>query len=158
MDRTDDVDSRFAEIRYIRMTLRDPPGVNAVISADDYPAEPYPGAAYLINGRYQVWNARKRMWETLIPQLSDGYIMEVLKRDGRERGVITLIDFIIMGIQAGGATHISAGAESVTTPPPREQLEFLKEKKRILLARTGLSGGRIYKTRRRTVGGVMEEW
>jgi hypothetical protein len=147
----------FAMIRYARMMLRDPAGVNTIVQAGDYPAEPYPGTAYLINNRCQIWSPRKKAWETLSPALSDGYILEVIRRDGRDRGIIALIDFIIMGIQAGGATQISAGAESVTLLPPREQLEFLKEKKRILLSQTGLGGGRICKTRRRAIGGVREE-
>lgn len=153
-----EADSLFAEIRYVRMMLRDPAGVNNIVQADTYPAEPYPGTAYLIDNRYQTWSDRKKMWETLIPCLSDSYIVEILRQKGKVWGIIALIDFIILGIQAGGATHISAGAESVTLLSPREQLEFLKEQKGILLSQMGLSGGRICKTRGRVVGGVMEEW
>ncbi|MHB9293842.1 hypothetical protein Holit_02961 [Hollandina sp. SP2] len=151
-------ESQFEVIRYVRMMLRDPAGMNAIIPADSYPAEPYPGTAYLIDNRYQVWNTRKKQWETLTPALSDPYILEVIRLKGRARGIIALIDGIIMGIQAGGATHISAGAESVTMLSPREQLEFLLAKKRILLSQMGLSGGRICTTRRRVIGGVREEW
>jgi hypothetical protein len=151
-------DDGFALIRYVRMLVRDPAGVNNIVQADAYPTEPYPGTAYFIDNRYQLWNARKKAWETLSPGLSDDYIVEVLRRDGRARGIIALIDFIILGIQDGGATQISAGAESVTLLSPRERLEFLKEKKRILLSQTGLGGGRICKTRRRAIGGVREEW
>ena len=154
-----EADSLFAEIRYVRMMLRDPAGMNNIVQADTYPGEPYPGTAYLIDNRYRIWSERKKAWETLSPCLSDRYIVEVIRRKGRARGIIALIDFIILGIQAaGGATHISAGAESVTLLPPREQLEFLKEQKGILLSRLGLSGGRICKTRGRVVGGIREEW
>jgi hypothetical protein len=150
-------DSQFAVIRYVRMMLCDPAGVNNIILADSYPAEPYPGTAYVINNRYQLWNTRTMRWEVLTPCLSDQYIVEIIKQQGKARGIITLIDFIIMGIQAGGAASISAGTESVTMLSPREQFEFLKEKKRILLSQAGLSGGRIYKIRSRIIGGVREE-
>jgi hypothetical protein len=88
-------DRQFVVIRYVRMMLRDPAGVNTIIRADTYPAEPYPGTAYFIDNCYQVWNTRKKAWETLTPCLSDGYILEVLRRNGRARGIIALIDFII---------------------------------------------------------------
>jgi hypothetical protein len=154
----ENADSLFGMIRDVRMMLRDPAGVNNIIRADSYPTEPYPGTAYVVDDRYQVWNTSTMIWEMLNPCLSDLYILEVLKQQGRARGIIALIDFMIMGIQAGGATHISAGAESVTMPSAQEQLEFLKEKKRILLSQTGLSGGRIFRTQRRDIGGVREEW
>ena len=152
-------EAEFAAVRKTRMLLRDPAGANDLIYADSLPAEPDPQAAYYAAGLgcWQQFNGRKNAWERLPVKLSDAYIMEALREKGPVKGPIALIDFIIMGLQAGAASF-SAGAESVSGPALRDLLDFYKEKKKILADQAGLCTGRTMRTPQPAIGGVREAW
>jgi len=141
------------------MLLRDPSGVNDLIFADSLPEEPDTQAGYYIAslGNYQKFNGRRNTWERLSTNLSDAFITETLNEKGPVHGPISLIDFIIMGLQTG-ATSFKAGAESVSMPSLGDMLEFYREKKKILMEQAGLNTGRTMRTRRPVIGGVREMW
>jgi len=141
------------------MLLRDPAGVNDLIYADPLPAEPDAQAGYYIAGlgNYQKFNERKNTWERLAAKLSDVYIAETLREKGPQRGPVYLIDFIVMGLQAG-AVSFSAGAERVSGPALHDLLEFYREQRKILLEQAGINTGRTLRTRKPAIGGVMEAW
>ncbi|MCL2093024.1 MAG: hypothetical protein FWH12_02410 [Treponema sp.] len=150
-------EAEFAEVRKIRMMLRDPIEVNDIIYANSLPVEPDAQVAYYVDslGVYQKFNHRRGVWELLILRLSDAYIKETVAEKGVQRGAIALIDFIIMGLQSG-AVSFSAGAESVTRASLADEIALLKEKKAILMEETGAGTGRTLRTRRSAIGGVME--
>ena len=150
-------ETEFAAIRKVRMQLRDPIGVNDLIYADSVPEQPDTQAGYYFSslGKYQRFNERKNAWESLITKLSDSYIAETLQDKGQVWGPIALIDFIIMGLQAG-ATSFTAGAESVSGPGLRDLIEFYRGQKKILIDQAGLNTGRTIKTSRPAIGGVVE--
>jgi hypothetical protein len=152
-------ENEFAEVRKVRMALRDPAMVNDLIYADSLPEEPDTQAGYYIAGlgNYQKFNERKKLWERLTTKLSDVYIAETLREKGLKQGMIHLIDFIIMGLQAG-AVSFSAGAEHVSGPSLHDLLEFYKEQKKILTEQTGLNAGRTLRMRSPAIGGVTEAW
>jgi len=152
-------EAEFAEIRKVRMLLRDPAGVNDLIYANSLPTEPDTQAGYYIAGlgNYQKFNERKNTWERLATKLSDVYIAETLREKGPQRGPVHLIDFIIMGLQAG-AVSFSAGAEKISGPGLNDLLAFYREQKGILLEQAGLNTGRTVRTPRPAVGGVVEVW
>jgi hypothetical protein len=152
-------EAEFVEVRKVRMMLRDPAGVNDLIYADSPPTEPDTQAGYYIAGlgNYQKFNERKNIWERLAVKLSDAYIAETLREKGPQRGPVHLIDFIIMGLQAG-AISFSAGAERVSGPGLHDLVEFYKEQKKILLEQAGLNTGRTLRTQSPAIGGVREMW
>jgi hypothetical protein len=151
-------EAEFAAIRKARMLLRDPAGANDLIYADSVPGEPDSQAAYYVAGlgNYQKFNERKNAWEKLPLKLSDAYIIETLDTKGRLAPVV-LIDFIIMGLQAG-AISFSAGAERVSGPSLNDLLEFYREQKKILMEQAGLNTGRTMRTRSPVTGGKREIW
>lgn len=152
-------EAEFAEVRKIRMTLRDPAGVNDLIYAGSLPDEPDAQAGYYISGTgvYQKFNERKNAWERLPLKLSDAFIAETLREKGPKLGPVRLIDFIIMGLQTG-AVSFSAGAERVSGTGLHDLLEFYREQKKNLLEQAGLNTGRALKARRPEIGGVREVW
>jgi hypothetical protein len=152
-------EAEFTAIRKVRMTLRDPAGVNDLIYADSLPEEPDTQAGYFTAGlgNYQKFNERKQTWERLQLKLSDAYITETLQEKGSKQGLIVLIDFLIMGLQAG-AISFSAGAESVSKPSLRDLIDFYKGQKKILLEQARLNTGRTIRTHQPVIGGVRETW
>ena len=153
-------EAEFVKIRKIRMLLRDPIEVNDIIFANSPPPEkPDPQVAYYVVklGNYQRFNERKNAWEKLSTRLSDSFITETMEEKGPIHGPIALIDFIIMGLQAG-ATSFSAGAQNVSGSRLREIMDFYIEKKKILLDSAGLNIGRTLRTQTPAVGGIKENW
>ena len=152
-------EAEFAEVRRVRMLLRDPAGVTDLICADSLPETPDVQAGYYITGLgvYQRFNARKSAWERLETRLGDAFVIETLREKGARWGPVALIDFIIMGLQAGAASF-RAGAESVSGPSLNDLLALYREQKKILLEQAGLASGRALRTRRPAIGGVGEMW
>jgi hypothetical protein len=150
-------EAEFGQIRKIRMMLRDPVGVIDLIFSDSLPDTPDTQTGYYIAslGNYQKFNERKQLWERLSLKLSDTYILETLQEKGERRTPIVLIDFLIMGLQAG-AISFSAGAESVSKPNLKDLIDFYKEQKKILEGRAGLNTGKIKRTGQPIIGGVVE--
>jgi hypothetical protein len=76
------------------------------------------------------------------------------------RAILFVIDYLIAGLNTG-AVSFSAGAESVHLPSLKDLLDFYKAIRQIKeaeIARAeGMNTGRIFRTPRRPVGGVMEE-
>ena len=152
-------EAEFAVVRKVRMMLRDPVGFNDFIYADSLPEKPDAQAVYYVAdlGNYQRFNERRDSWEKAQVKLSDNYIIETVNEKGINRAAVTLIDFIIMGLQSG-AISFSAGAESVTKASLRDQIELYKEQKKILMSQAGMNTGRTMKTKQPVIGGVAEAW
>lgn len=152
-------EQEFGQVRKIRMTLRDPSGVIDLAYSDSVPENPDSQTGYYIAslGNYQKYNERKNAWERLPLKLSDAHIAEALQEKGPRLTPIALIDFLIMGLQAG-AISFSAGAESVTKPSLQDLIGFYKEQKKILESQAGLNTGRALRTPVPAIGGVREIW
>ena len=150
-------EAEFARVRKLRMALRDPAGANDLIFAGSLPEKPDANAAYYIAGLggWQKFNEKKNAWERPPLKLSDAYIIETVNEKGAERGAVALIDFIIMGLQAG-VISFGAGAEKVTRASLQEEIELYREQKRILTAQAGMNSGRTMRTGRPLIGGVQE--
>jgi hypothetical protein len=147
----------FGQVRKIRMILRDPSGVNDIIYSDSLPDEPDTQAGYYIAdlGNYQKFNIRKQEWEKLSLLISDAFILETLQEKGERLTPVSLINFLIMGLQAG-AISFSAGAQSVSKASLRDLIDFYKEQKKILEDQAGVNTGRTARTAQPIIGGVTE--
>ena len=147
----------FAAVREIRMILRDPPGVNDLALADSLPERPDPRVGYHVPdlGGFRRYNERRCEWERLDTGLSDAYVIETVQREGPRRAAVSLLDFIVMGLQAE-ATGFTAGAQKVARADLNERINLYLEQRKILLERAGLNTGRTFRTRRPAVGGVRE--
>jgi hypothetical protein len=145
-------------VTLIRMELRDPAGVNDIVYAETLPASGDPAVAYFHDEKYYRWDNLLEEWETLPLKLSDAYIRQMVITHGR-RGILFLIDYLIAGLNTG-AVSFSAGAESVHLPGLKDLLDFylaLRQMKEAEIARAeGMNTGRIFRTPKRPIGGVME--
>jgi len=152
-------EAEFAIAREIRMTLRDPPGVNDLALADSLPDKPDPQVGYHVPdlGGYRRFSERRGEWERLDARLSDARILETVGREGPLRAAVSLLDFIVMGLQAE-ATSFSAGAQKVSKAGLLERIALYREQRKILLERAGMNTGRTLRARRPPVGGVAEDW
>jgi hypothetical protein len=152
----------FQVLRSIRMELRDPAGVNDIVYAETLPASGDPGLAYYHNGdgKYYRWSGLLDEWEVLLLKVSDAYIRQMTITHGN-RGILFLIDYLIAGLNTG-AVSFSAGAESVHLPSLKDLLDFyraMRQAKEAELSRAaGTNTGRIFRTPKRPIGGVMEGW
>jgi hypothetical protein len=145
----------------IRMELRDPAGVNDIVYAETLPASGDPGIAYYLtgDGKYYKWNSLLEAWEVLPLKVSDAYIRQMVITHGN-RAILFLIDYLIAGLNTG-AVSFSAGAESVHLPSLKDLLDFYKAMRQVkeaeLSRAAGMNTGRIFRTRKPPIGGVMEE-
>jgi hypothetical protein len=148
------------DLRLIRMELRDPAGVNDIVYVETLPASGDPGAAYYYDGTYYKWSGLLEQWESLPLKIGDAYIRQMVITHGN-RGILFLIDYLIAGLNTG-AVSFSAGAESVHLQSIKDLLDYYKALRQIKeaeIARAeGMNTGRIFRTPRRPVGGVMECW
>jgi hypothetical protein len=131
-----------------------------MVYADTLPASGDPGAAYYYEEKYYQWNNLLEAWEVLPLKISDAYIRQMVITHGK-RGILFLIDYLIAGLSTG-AVSFSAGAESVHLPGIKDLLDFYKALRQIKeaeIARAGgMNSGRIFRTPKRPIGGVMEGW
>jgi hypothetical protein len=152
----------FQVQRSIRMELRDPAGVNDIVYAGELPASGDPGVAYYLNsdGKYYEWSNLLEAWEVLPLKVSDAYIRQMVITRG-SRAILFLIDYLIAGLNTG-AVSFSAGAESVHLPSLKDLLDFYKALRQVkeaeLSRAAGMNTGRIFRTPKRPIGGVMECW
>jgi hypothetical protein len=150
----------FQVQRSIRMELRDPAGVNDIVYAETLPESGDFNVAYFYDNKYYRWNNLLDEWEVLPLKVSDAYIRQMVITHGN-RGILFLIDYLIAGLNTG-AVSFSSGAESVHLQSLKDLLDFYKTLRQIKeaeIARAeGMNTGRIFRTPRRPVGGVMECW
>jgi hypothetical protein len=149
----------FQVQRSIRMELRDPAGVNDIVYAESLPTTGDFNVAYFYNDTYYKWNILLEAWEVLPLKVSDAYIRQMVITHGN-RGILFLIDYLIAGLNTG-AVSFSAGAESVHLPSLKDLLDFYRSLRQIkeaeIVRAEGMNTGRIFRTPKRPVGGVMEE-
>jgi hypothetical protein len=142
------------------MELRDPAEVNDIVYVDALPESGDPETAFFYNGGYYRWNSLLEEWEAPPLRVSDTYIRQMTAAHG-SRAILFLIDYLIAGLNTGVASF-SAGAESVHMTGLKDLLDFytaLRRTKEAEIARAeGTNTGRIFRTRTRPVGGVMEGW
>jgi hypothetical protein len=150
----------FTKIRDMRMQLRDPAGVNDIIIVDALPVNPDPNSAYYVNpdGNYKKYNSFTQGWDALALRLSDAYILEMIEQH-KNGAILYLIDFLIAGLKTG-AVSFNAGAESVSFPSLADLLNYYTQlralKQEEIAAENGNNTGRMFRTRRPPIGGVVE--
>lgn len=150
----------FQVQRSLRMELRDPQGVNDILYAQTLPPTGEGGAAYYCGGRYYRWNGLLEAWEGMTVKVSDAYIRQMVITHG-SRGILFLLDYLTAGLHTG-AVSFTSGAESVHLPGVKDLLDFYQTLRRTreaeLARRERANTGRIIRSRRRPVGGVVEGW
>ena len=150
----------FDEIIHVRRSIGDPVASD-FFRADDLPADPVPGTAYTKgDGVYYFHDEIE--WRTYNLKFSDSYIESLIAGRGRLKAAIRLIDNLIARIDpADYLTSGNAGAQSLGFPSLSEVLAYYNGLRDRLLEEeaeeTGTNSGRMLSTKRRPVGGVLEE-
>jgi len=112
------------------------------------------------NGEY--WYFDELEWRRYTIKFSDAYVQLLIDKLGKLRAAIKLINNLIAQIDP--TSYLSsgnAGGQSMSFPSLQDVLDYYNTLKDILLeeeaAENGINSGLMLRTKRRPVGGVLEE-
>jgi len=148
------------EIFTVRRSIGDPNSSDLVF-AEELPETATPNTAYTTgDGEYFYFDVLE--WRRYTLKTSDAYIGLLLKQQGRIRASIQLVDYLIAQIDpADYITSGNAGGQSVSFLSLQEIIMYYNVLRDHLLeeeaAEAGMNSGLMLATKRRPVGGVLEE-
>ena len=148
------------EVIDVRRNIGDPIASDFIV-VDDLPLEPFKGIAYTTgDGIYSYFNGLK--WQQFDIKFTDNYIERLISERGKLRASIRLIDNLIALINPDD--YIAAGntgGQSMSFSSLAEVVNYYEGLRRYLLdeeaALAGADSGRMLKTVRKPVGGVLED-
>ena len=143
----------------IRRSIGDPI-TNDFILVDEIPETAQQNTAYTTgNGEYKYWDGVE--WRVYNLKFSDQYIKMLSGQMGRINASIRLINNLIAQIDPNDyITSGNAGEQSVSFLSLSEILHYYQTLKEVLLeeqaAEAGFNSGRMFRTKKRFIGGVLE--
>jgi hypothetical protein len=144
----------------VRGSIGDPVTADFIF-VDTLPAVMQPLTA-CTTGDGQYWFYRGGHWKPYALTFSDNYIRQMIEERGPLKAALRLIDNLIARIDpADYITSGNAGGQSVSFLTLAEVLDFYHRLRDLLLKEdaeeAGMNSGLMLKTKRRPVGGVLEE-
>jgi hypothetical protein len=144
----------------VRRSIGDPVTADFIF-VDTLPAAMQPNTA-VTTGDGQYWFYRSGQWKPYALKFSDNYVRQLAEERGRLRAAVRLIDNLIARIDPTDyITSGNAGGQSVSFLTLAEVLDFYNRLRDRLLEEeaenAGMNSGLMLKTKRRPVGGVLEE-
>jgi len=147
------------EIFEVRRSIGDPVTADFVF-VDELPETALPNTAYTTgNGEYKYFDEVD--WRQYKLKFSDGYIRGLVEGLGRLKASIKLVDNLIAKIDPTDYLVAgNAGGQSVSFPSLSEVLAYYNALRDRLIeeekAASGMNSGLMLRTKRRFVGGIME--
>lgn len=146
-------------LKSVRLKLRDPAAVVELAEATVMPTEAEYQKAYRVSGVYYVYNGTA--WARVNLLISDEILNKLIEAKGENGAVIAAIPQIIAGLyDEMRIVKMSSGAESTDFLSLTDALSFYKALRNVYKEdddiEQSVNTGRIFKTRKPTIGGVWE--
>jgi hypothetical protein len=148
------------EIFEVRRSIGDPVTADFVFT-EELPETALENTAHTTgSGEYKFFDGVE--WRPYALKFSDGYIQGLIEGLGRVKAAIKLIDNLIARIDpADYITSGNAGGQSVSFPSLGEVMAYYNALRDRLIeeekAAAGMNSGLMVQTKKRPVGGVLEE-
>jgi len=148
------------EIFEVRRSIGDPVTADFIFT-DELPLTAPLNTAYTTgNGEYKYFNEVE--WRQYKLKFSDGYIMGLIEGLGRIKASIKLVDNLIAKIDPTDyLLSGNAGGQSVSFPSLGDVLAYYNALRDRLIeeerAASGMNSGLMLHTKKRFIGGIMEE-
>lgn len=148
------------EVIRVRRRIGDPV-TSDFVYIETLPSAAQPNIAFT-TGDGQYWFYRGGQWKPYTLKFSDSYIRQLVQDRGQLKAAIRLIDNLIARIDPTDyLTAGNMGGQSVSFPTLTELMDFYHRLRDLLLQEDaedkGMNSGLMLKTKRRPVGGVLEE-
>lgn len=152
--------NELKEIFEVRRSIGDPITADFVFTGELPETAPLNTAYTTGNGEYKYFNEIE--WRQYRLKFSDGYIQGLIEGLGRIKASIKLVDNLIAQINPTEyLTSGNAGGQSVSFPSLSEVLSYYNALRDRLIeeekASAGMNSGLMLRTKKRPVGGVLED-
>jgi len=148
------------EVFQIRRSIGDPVTGDFVYVEELPDTAPQNIAHTTGNGEYQFYDGVE--WRKYNLKFGDAYIRLLAEKHGRLGASIKLIDNLIAQIDPTDLTSGNTGGQSMSFPSLQEVLNYYATLRNILFeeeaAEAGMNSGLMLETKRRPVGGVIEDY
>ena len=152
----------FADIKSVRLKIKDPLGYINLVEVDAYPYPPANQTAYTMvdSGAYQIY--KNNCWVDLKLEISDASISTYIDLYGVDKAVVQCVQEILMSVgKSMGTLRFNSGTESVEYQTLKSIYDFYKGMIASLnddiQETSGTNTGRFVPTLNARIGGVSED-